>query len=171
MGSALSNRLLTLGFLSFFMMLSSSLFAQRSIDELLKKYGENPKKGMEMFSASSKEKDEIVAAFDKFKSYNTTPLSADFYRNLLDYKAISCIGPDAEAFYDELIAFFDKKEGYTTSRSRMDGMKSKGYTLITKRNDGKTVKETNTIMYVLSEEKDSKGVPQTAIITIVTLEE
>ena len=52
-------------------------------------------------------------------------LSGGTKEEMVDTKYISCDGKEAQDFYNEVIAFFDKQEGYTTSRSRFGNGKAK----------------------------------------------
>ena len=166
------RKVLIAGFPLFFVLLSSSLFARRPVDQLVAKYKESPKEGMEIFELSSGTKEEMVDFLTKYRSMAPSTLTADFYKKIVDNKYISCAGKDAQDFYNEVTAFFDEQEGYTTSRSRLGDMRSKGYTLIVKdKVTGKTIKETNTVMLVPPE----KGKPEygytAGIMTIVTEED
>lgn len=116
------------------------------------------------------EKDEMVTVLNQYGAYAPATLSANYYENLVDYKVISCIGPDAENFYNEAIAYFDTQEGYTNSRSRMGNMRGKGYTLISKDKNGNTTKETNSIMLVAPDENDPDMYYRAVVMTIVTRE-
>lgn len=158
--------------LSLFLLLSCSAFAQRSIDELIIKYKDSPKAGMEMFILSDETKNEMVEVLTKYGSLFPSAFSPNDYKKIVDHKVISCIGTNAQEFYDEVIAFFDKQEGYTTSRSRFGSMRSKGYTLITKdKVMGKTIRETNSIMLKYPEEGESESNYNAAVMTIITEEE
>lgn len=167
MNSVFFHRLLTT---VFFSLLSFTIFAQRPIDDLVAKYQAHPKTGMEIFVMTEETRDEMVTIMSRF---NASPslLSADYYRNLMDYKVIGCVGVDAKVFYDEVIDFFDPKDGYTTSRSRIGSMRSKGYTLISKDKDGNMVKETNTVMFLPPDENEPNQQPNAVVMTIVTKED
>ena len=165
------SKVLVVGLLSFFVLLPSSLFAQRPIDQLVAKYRQNPKTGMEIFELTNKTKDEAIDVLTKYHSLAPPTLTADFYKKIVDHKYISCIGKEASDFYDEVTAFFDKQEGYTSSRSRFGAMRSKGYTLITKdKVTGKTIKETNTVMLNPPEEGEPEYSYTAGIMTIITEE-
>lgn len=166
------RKVLTAGLLSLFVLLTPSLFAQRSVDKLVVKYKANPKAGMEIFELSANTKNEMIEVLTKYSSYAPATLSADYYKKIVDHKVISCIGLEAQDFYNEATTFFDEQEGYTTSRSRFGDMRSKGYTLITKdKATGKTIKETNTVMLNLPQEGDPEYVYTAAVMTIVTEED
>ncbi|MDR2918174.1 MAG: hypothetical protein LBV72_02260 [Tannerella sp.] len=167
MNSVFFYRLLTT---VFFSLLSFTLFAQRPIDDLVAKYQAHPKTGMEIFVMTEETKDEMVTIMSRFDA-SPSLLSADYYRNLMDYKVIGCTGTEAKMLYDEVVDFFDTKDGYTTSRSRIGNMRSKGYTLISKDKDGNTVKETNTVMFALPDENDTDQQPNAVVMTIVTKED
>lgn len=169
MGSTFTCRVLLC---LLFVSLSSVLFAQRPIDELMVKYKAKPKMGMKIQELTEDAKDQTIEAFEKYRAFAPSGLYADYYKNLLDVKIISCEGASAQNFYNEVIAFFDTQKGYTSSRSRMGGVRSKGYTIIYKDAvTGKKVKETNTALLNLPEEGKPESSATAAIMTIVTNEE
>lgn len=146
---------------------------QRSIDVLVDKYKKNPKEGMEIFELSDKTKKETLDIADKYGSAFPFVFGegGKGYEKIVDQRAISCTGSSAKKFYDEVIAFFDTQKGYTSSRTRIDKIRGKGYTLVSKDKNGNTIKETNTILFFLSDKEDSDSADSAVIMTIVTRED
>lgn len=128
--------------------------------------------GMETFSLSDETKNEMVDILTKYRSFFPSTLSPNDYKKIVDHKAISCVGANAQDFYNEVIEFFDAKEGYTVSRSRYGDMRGKGYTLTTKNKvTGKLIKETNSVMLIPPKEGEPEHNYSAAIMTLITEEE
>ena len=157
-----------------FLLLSPALFAQRPIDELFNKYKKSPKAGMEFFELTEETKKLAVDNIPQvapYIAYTTSASIKEGYQNIIDMKSVACTGKDAQVFYDEAIAFFDAQEGYTVNRTRLNGIRGKGYTRTTKdKNTGKTVKETNSVILHPPEEGESDGSYNACVMTIVTEE-